>query len=258
MKTKSWVYILVAAVLVIIGGAILGFAEETVLKVKVDSSDSIKVFINGELTEINLDDLADGEERVIEAGEHTIIVKRVGDSLTVTLDGNELGDPQDMVWFGDEGDHEGMLKKVMVIKTGDEECDEGGHKVIMLGHPGMEHPEGIENIDVIIKSIEGALGEEAFNIEVIKEHLGEHILIDIDEEMHGHGENVFLKRIGAHADQLRFVCENDGAELTIKKSDATQEAYMCPVCGREMKKAPEVKVMHLMTTIDIVEDDVAE
>ena len=36
MKTKSWVHILVAAVLVIIGGAIIGFTEEMVLKVEVD------------------------------------------------------------------------------------------------------------------------------------------------------------------------------------------------------------------------------
>ena len=254
MKTKTWVHILVAAALVIIGGAVIGFAEQTTLKVMIEDDDSINVDVNGEVTVVNLDDLADGEERVIEAGEHTIVVKRVGDEFKITLDGNDFGAPgcaanhaENFVWVGDDGESVGVQKKVVVIKA-DDATGVPCEKKIMISADGEVLSPDSENFDVFIKKLEGALGEETIDIEVLKERLGEHMVVNVNGETHG--SPMIVKHHTVAKDTIRYVCPEDKTELSLKKDQATQESYLCPVCGRAMEKAPELKVMHFVTTIE--------
>lgn len=258
MKGKSWTHFLLAALLVIIGGVVIGFAGETILKIKMLDGDSVEVDINGELTVINLDDLADGEEQIVNASDPSIVVKRVGDEFRVILDGNEMGGHpgcdgfgEGLVWIGEAGEHHGA-HKVIVLEINDDEDFEGGNKVIRVIGDGDAGD--MIDIDVIIKQIEGELGDTAIDIEMLKEHFGEHAVIKIGEGHTGAGP-VFVKKFGGEADSLRFRCSEDGAELKVKKEDATQDSYLCPVCGRAMGKAPEVKMIHVMTTIETVNEE---
>jgi rubrerythrin len=212
MKRTTVVQV-VAAILVVLGGLAFVFAEERRIEVRVEANDGNQaiVMINGERHEVSIGDLAEGEQRTFTAGEHTVTVQRVGEELTVNLDGHGLGKPgcahsEKMVWVGEEGEHaehvmvhEGdgaKVHKKVVIVTGDDA--EGA---------GYRFETGGEGEDVKVIRVDDAL-------EVVSE-------------------------------RVTFRCSEDGTTLRIAKDKATQSSYTCPVCGRVMEKAeaPEVRVM---------------
>ncbi len=88
MKSESWTRYLVAAALVLLVGAVWVLAEEIEMMVKVrnNGGEEITVDVNGVKETVRLDDLAEGEERVFDVGDHPITIKRVGDQLTLVHD----------------------------------------------------------------------------------------------------------------------------------------------------------------------------
>jgi hypothetical protein len=254
-----------AALLVLILGSVVSFAEVQTLKLKVKKggAETVEVDHNGAVEVIELEDLADGEERSFTAGEHSITVRRDGDELIVKMDGEDLagvhtvvGDGKaNMVWVSDGNEKkidvfsDKELKGKRVIMIGDE-GGEGEHKIIKIKCEGDEtdcdHLETID-IETIVK---GELDPEA----LVKGIGEEHIMLHVDSTVQGHhGEPLVIKSRGGA--MTRYRCPEDATMLVIDKEKATQEHYLCPVCGREMEKldAPEMKVMTFVTKAEVEE-----
>jgi hypothetical protein len=229
------VQMVVAAVAVTIGGVLLAGAapEQMTIKVAIEEAGTAAVTVNGESHVVKLDDLADGGEQSFTAGEHTVVVRRAGDELKVHLDGRELGSEtsdvsaHSMVWVGEgadggvhvvgSGDHE---KRIMVFTGTESAGDEQTTRIVRIGG---DLPGDGEAVTVDVATIAKALGGEAVVV-------------------------------GGGADRVHYRCEADDSELGLRPADATQESYLCPVCGRPMTKAaaPRVKVIRIETE---VEDD---
>ena len=58
-------------------------------------------------------------------------------------------------------------------------------------------------------------------------------------------------------DKVRYRCSEDGTQLVLDKDDATQESYVCAVCGRVMDKVetPEVRMVTVVLEEESEEDD---
>jgi len=93
MKLESWTRYLVAAALVLLVGAAWVLAEEKTMRVEVRTEDGqeMTIDVNGVTEVIQLEDLADGEERIYDVGGHEVTVKRVGESLSLVHDGPMSG-----------------------------------------------------------------------------------------------------------------------------------------------------------------------
>ncbi len=233
MKQSSLVQMIVAAVLVVLGGLALAFGgqEKVRLEVEQEASDQVTVKLNDETYTVRLQELADGAEKSYSAGERTLKVKRVGDKLVVSLDGHELcsGDDEDtLVWVG-EG--EGKAEKVVVLDDGKGKV----HKKIVVLKDGDGDLQDASAFQYRIFTDDD--DDDATRVKVIALAGDDDIAIPFEK---------------AHADRVRFRCAEDGTTLAIAKDKATQESYACPVCGRPMEKAAErkVKVMTVVTGED--------
>ena len=215
MNRNAWTRYLMAAVLVLVVGAVWVLAEEIEMKVEVrnEGGQEITVVVYGVKEGIHLDDLAEGEERSFDVGGHPIVVKRVDDQLTLIHEGGEMlekihhagdnkmvwiteGDTKDVFVVGD-GDHEGH--HVMIVKTG-----EGDFETIDI--KGDHHMEWI------------AEGDEGHPIIIKKGH-----------NFHGDGF-------------VSYRCEETGSMLMVKKDDAILDSYVDPATGCLMEKVEEAKV----------------
>lgn len=133
MKENRCMQVLVAAVVIVIAGCVIALAETVDVEVEVDEKAATRVEVRTDDTidVFTLDDLADGEERVIKEGDHTITVRRDGDDITVEMDGEALdaGMPghgpkiRKMIMMGEPG--EGEEKKI--IKMGGMHGAHGAH-----------------------------------------------------------------------------------------------------------------------------------
>lgn len=63
----------------------------------------VELNLNGVEHIFTLDDLADGEKRMLKNGEHTLVIERNGDNLNVTHDGVQV-DAQENLWIQEDGD----------------------------------------------------------------------------------------------------------------------------------------------------------
>ena len=231
MIRNTWTRYLVAAALVLLVGAVWVLAEEIQMKVEVrnEGGQEITVDVNGAVEVIQLDDLAEGEERTYDVGGHPIVIRRVDDQLTLVHDGHPMhglkhigeadedliwvteGGEGDAVFFGD-GDHQGH--RVMIIKKGDGD---------------------LETID-----IEGAP-------HVMKWH-GEG----------GEGERVIVKSGGPHSmhgDFVHYRCEETGSMLMVKKDDAILDSYVDPATGCLMEKVEPPERLIKVFVHEIEEED---
>jgi len=239
MNRNAWTRYLMAAVLVLVVGAVWALAEEIEMKVEVrnQGGQEITVDVNGVKEVIHLDDLAEGEERSFDVGGHPIVVKRVDDQLTLIHEGGEMlekihhagdnkmvwvteGDTMDVFFVGD-GDHEGH--RVMIMKTGegdfetiDIDRDHEGHHVMI-----MKTGEGdFETIDV---------DGDHHNTWIAKGEEGNPIIIKEGHHFHG-------------GDFVSYRCEETGSMLMVKKDDAILDSYVDPATGCLMEKVEEAKV----------------
>ena len=252
MNKGTWVHWLLASIVILLVGAVLVAAEDRIeVKVEKESANEITVDINGEVETIHLDDLADGEERSFDVGDHNLVVKRVGDDLRLTSDGHAFGvlgghgvDLDTMLWVTDdgekieidgEGDHS-AVKKVVVMKT---DAEGGGETRSYTVH--------IDGEDVL-------LGNE-LDIEIDE-------LMDLDAEGHPHA--VFISKDGAGdhpviiksqlagIGMVTYRCEETGSVLRVKKEDAIEDAYICPATGCVMTKVeePEFRVIKIRKQVE--------
>ena len=247
MRKQTWVHLVIAAILVLAVGAIIASAEERIeVRVEKNSSDEISVDVNGVTEVVRLDDLADGESRTFDVGDHELVVKRVGDALTIVSDGHGFtsfgghGKSLDtMIWVNDEGEN---------IEI-DGDCEFEGEKVIVMKVVGGEGEDGesktytihIDGDDVMLD------GEHNVEIaEIMKLHGGGHhgaVFISKD------GNVLHPSMMGAHqwhGDVVKYLCEETGSTLLVKKDDAIEDAYICPATGCVMTRVEETDVQVIM------------
>jgi hypothetical protein len=249
MKLESWSRYLVAAVLILVVGAIWALAEETTMKVEVRSEDGreLTIDVNGVKEVVTLEDLAEGEERTFDVGGHEISVKRDGDRLLLV---------------GEDGHHERFSATVtdgephrerhVVIKTMGEEGEVDVDANVMFVGEGDQtmvfRGEGHPNHDVfILKDEDGEI-----DIEALEEKFGEdfeefyttdgaHVMKWVDED---DGEPIVIERLGhhGHGDFVTYRCEETGSMLTVKAEEGLLDDYIDPVTGCVMKKVEHTGV----------------
>ncbi len=237
MKQLSWLYWIVAAAIVLVGGAALAFADSDGEVKKM-----VKVNVNGDVDSLGLDDLADGETREFDAGDHTVTVTRNGNDLEVLLDGEEIGGhvlpgSERMIWVGEdglpEGHAEGLGRQVIVMKDGGEgdmvtqtvtihtDCDDGEIDCETVDVDVMAHPHAVY-----------FAGDDGDHPMIIKTH-------------------------GMHDGMVRYRCEETGSVLLVGEEDALSDTYICPATGCVMEKVtePEMRVIKLEHRVEVEDDD---
>lgn len=251
MTRHDVVRTILAALLILGVGVAFAVAESLEVRVKrVGTDHTVIVDADGITEELSLGDLADGEEREITAGDHTVTVRRDGDRLEALLDGEPITAPatRTMVWVGDDGvTHEvsGGDHKVIVLR--DDDADEGEARVFTYKISDGELSEDVDiDVEEIRRQIEAGEIGETFDVEVN----GPHVVMKS-----GEGHPTFVTSHAFHGDdRVMYRCEETGSELIVKADDALLDSYIDPVTGCLMEKVetPEVRV------VTIVEERVDE
>ena len=281
MKENRWMQVLLAAVLIIIAGGVIALAETVDVEVEVDgdAQTTVEVRTDDSIDVFTVDDLADGEERIIESGEHTITVRRDGEEITVLMDGEALGGGdgamiQKMIRIGEPGDGD---EKQIVMVGGHHghkfiECDsdgEEGIKIIKIrkgdgGEDFVWHGDGDADLEEILIELEEEIGEsELAEIKLILEGGMEgHEMI-----FFGDDEGADLHKIikmgghhgmhGAHFGKVCYRCEETGSMLLVDPEHATQDTLVDPASGCLMKKMADEnpKVIMIKKELRIIEED---
>ncbi len=262
MSKEKRLQLIIAAIVVIVLGAVLASAEDRIeVRVEKESADEVSIDINGVTEVIHLEDLAEGESRSFNVGDHDLVVKRVGDDLTIVTDGYgffggtgatidtniwvtddcEAGDEdcEHIVIKGDSGFGEKRVEKVIVVASGDQEVGEAktytirvdGDEVMVDGDYNIE-------IDEIMKLHGG----------------GEHGAFFISEDGNVHHPSM-MSIHGMHGDMVKYRCEETGSVLLVKKEDAFEDVYICPATGCVMNKVeePEMRVIKIQKTVEVDE-----
>lgn len=244
MKSSTWLSILVAAALVLAGGALLALAapgEEAAL-----ADQRVVVDANGTVQTIGLEDLADGESREIAAGDHTVTVTRSGQQLAVLLDGKDLMgeapvdlDRKTVVWVGEEGDGNPHAERVVVLKGAAAGEPAEARTVVIRTREG----DGEEEVTVDVHAIADAEWSE------LDAAGGKHTMIFTSAEPGS--EPVVVAAPGRRPGMVRYRCEATGSELLVDKDNATAESYVCPATGCVMIRVeePEVRVIKVVKTV---------
>ncbi len=253
MRKQTWVQWVVAAILVVIAGAFIASAEERIeIRVEKESADLISVDVNGVTEVVRLEDLADGESRTFDVGDHELVVKRVGDDLTIISDGHGFGSfgahgagHSTNVWVTDDGEDieitgDCEFKKMIVVKVDGLEGEDGEVKTYTI------HVDGDE---VLLDGEHNIVIDEIMNL-----HEGHHGAVFISED--GDVDHpMIIKSHGMHAGLVKYLCEETGSILMVKQEDALEDAYICPATGCVMTKVdePEVRVIKIQKKIEIDE-----
>jgi hypothetical protein len=246
MKQFSWIHMVLAAAMVVAGGAVTAFADgDSELRKKV------KVDVDGDVESFELDDLADGESREFEAGEHTITVTRSGDELSVLVDGEDLVGRglggNHMVWLTEdeflESAGEGGAERVLIVnRQGGWEHD---LRTIMVHAECDSEAEDCEQLDIDIESL-GDLDVHALEglplVTVMTSSAGPHPLV--------------LTARAVTAGMVRYRCEETGSELLVEEQGAVSDSYVCPATGCLMERVdePRIKVIKLRHDVEISDD----
>lgn len=253
MSKETRVQLIVAAIVVVVLGAILASAEERIeVRVEKENADEISVDINGVTEVVRLEDLADGESRTFNVGDHELVVKRVGDDLTIVTDGHgfgAFGGPGATVntnlWVTDDCEAgDGDCEHIVI----DGDCEFGGKKVIVMTSGDQEAGEAktytirVDGDEVMVD------GDENIELdEIIKLHGGgAHGAVFISEDGDVQHPSVFGMH-QMHGGMVKYRCEETGSVLLVKKEDALEDVYICPATGCVMNKVeePEVKVIKI-------------
>ena len=244
MKSSTWLSILVAAALVLVGGALLALAAPGSNAAVAEQR--VVVDGNGTLQTIGLEDLADGESREIAAGDHTVTVTRSGQQLEVLLDGKDLmgGAPVDLdrkavVWVGEVGDGRALADRVVVFEGAAAEPAEARAVVIRT-----QEGEGEEEVTVDVRAIGDAEWSE------LDAAGGKRTMIFTSVEPGS--EPVVVAAPGQRPGMVRYRCEATGSELLVDKGQATAESYVCPATGCVMTRVdePEVRVIKVVKKVE--------
>jgi hypothetical protein len=257
MNKGTWVHWLLASIVILLLGAALAVAEERIeVKVEKHGGDEITVDVNGVVETIHLEDLADGEERSFDVGDHSLVVKRVGDDLTMVTGGHSFGalgghakSLDTMVWVTDdgeeieiEGDCEKKAARKIVVMKSDAQGDDDTkiYKIRVDGDDVLLDKEMNIEIDEVMTI--GA-GDHPHAVFISEDGQGDHPVI--------------IKTHRAGADMVKYRCEETGSVLLVKKDDAYHDTYICPATGCIMTKVeePEVKVIEIRKTIEIEEEE---
>lgn len=260
MSKQTRVQLIIVAIVVVVLGAVLASAEER-LEVRVEkaSADEISVDINGVTEVVHLDDLADGESRSFNVGDHDLVVQRVGDNLNIVTDGQSFGS------FGGGGGTFDTNIWVTDDCEGDDDCEH----IVLEGDCELGEKK-VEKVIVVASGDQEAGEAQAYTIRVDGDNVmvdGDHEL-DIDEivKLHGAGEHgaIFISEdgnvqhpgvvnwTGMNSDMVKYRCEETGSTLLVKKDDAIEDVYICPATGCVMTRVeePEVHVIKIHKKVE--------
>jgi len=245
MKRSTWVYV-VAAALVLVAGTVLVSAGEERIEVRVekDSDSEVAVTVNDVTEVIHLDDLSEGESRTFDVGDHELVVKRVGDELTIITEGHAIANIGDhgmskdiMVWVGDEGENLEIHKEKVIVIKADGDADALHNEFTYHIKGDGEFLDGECDIDIE---------------EILATHGGEgHAAIFIDAEGGEHHPTIIKRHMGDN--MVKYRCADTGSILMVKKDDAIEDVYICPATGCVMEKLEEPQLK--MITIKVEEED---
>jgi len=257
-----------------------GEADETTV-VKCQKKAVIKLD-GGDPIVLELKDLADGESKTYQSGEHTVVVTRKGDRIAVTVDGKEMDLPG-LQWedkdgqihiFAQDGD-EGQEGKKLIFVTEDVEKGEGkdGSCQVVIHKQKGDGPNEVEVVKTV-KVIAGdgkvvVCGDEdgkLVEIEGLKKGETKVVTKDgktftvtragEDVEWTGQEGDTFTVKVddegGAGEHKVILVQRKDGPEgeaaaekkvlVLVLQDDAGQTSHVKIECREETGQEPEVTV----------------
>lgn len=246
MRTNTWLRALLAAAIVLAGGAVLALASPAGGDPLRDQRVIVKT--DGAVQTLALDDLADGETRELETGEHRLSVTRVGDRLEVRLDGEEVlgGDDEasglkTMLWVDDGGGSAKRSERILVL-GGDDASDLTTYSIRTTN----DDPSGEVSVDVeaIAESLEGfgglAASGEAGTLIFTPSAGGAPMVVTTSRPRPG---------------MVRFRCEESGSELLLPEADAKADSYVCPATGCLMTRVEEPEDVHVIKIVKTKRDE---
>ena len=223
MRSTRWIQIVIAAAVVLVAGAALVLAEDVRVEAQAEGGEyTVKVVTDGEAETYTVEGLADGEERVISSGEHEIVLRRDGDRLLISVDGDEIGAglAEEMRWVDDGGRTNDLDHELLLFGAG---ADGGGDQARVERRIFVRH---------------GGDGERRV-VKIRKTGDGDPVLIEED--------------LGS--DRVRYRCADGGSELIVPASDDLLDSYVDPVTGCVMERVEERR-LRVITLIE--EEDAGE
>jgi len=252
MKRGSWTQVLMAAAMILIAGAVHGFAEAGDDERPQDQR--VVVDINGAVQTIGPADLADGESRQLAAGPHTVTVTRSGQKLEVLLDGKSLlqdepsvSDQGAVAWIGKEGEDAPQAERVVVMTRAEGESAQL-RTVVVRTREGEDEEELTVDVEAIA---DGDLSEHSGGG-------GGRTMIFTSAEPGS--EPVVVAAPDRRPGMVRYRCEATGSELLVARDRATADSYVCPATGCVMTRVaePEVRVIKVIKKLETGDDEPTE
>ena len=281
MRDRFWLQTLVAAILLLLGGALLAFSAE--VKVDVDkksgSTQTVTVVINDVTHTVSLGDLKKGEARTFGEGDDAVTVTRKGDRLLVTTKDDEKavqGDQRIVIVRDEDGTRREKTIRVKVERLGRRaermaaRCRRHEKRLQMHSEVSEKLRERLEKLkqrlatlnlekgkvpEDVLKEIEGLqlpeLPDSDDDVFLVAPH--PHVWVsgdDDDEDVHvmvlglpPHHRHGGgeLRWISEDDHAVRFRCDKDDVTLRVPETAAKGRTFKCPICGAAMHELKPIK-----------------
>jgi hypothetical protein len=245
---RNQVAIMVLAAVFVIGIGAVVFAGQstttdtvTIKMTRGDAEQQVTVDVNGVAETVRLEDLADGEERVVGSGDHVLTVRRNGDQLEVLRNGEPIDGGHRMIWT----DHGGESH----------DLGDGQHKVFVVATADGSAHTWVADEDVDFHSVDEDLPEDVrLKIEELQSSLASGEEGSPRTMVVRTGDAPIFVSRSAAGDRVVYRCADSGSELIVKKSDALLDSYVDPVTGCLMERV-ETPNIEVVTKIETIVED---
>lgn len=280
MRDRFWLQTLLAAVLLLLGGALLAFSAE--VKVDVDkksgSTQTVTVVLNDVTHTVSLGDLKEGEARTFGEGDDAVTVTRKGDRLLVTTkDDEEPEGGQRIIIVRDEDGK--RLEKSMQMKV--ERVGRGADRVAARCRRHEKRLRFSHEASERLRQRLEKLKQRLSTLDLKEGKVPQDVLEELESlqlpELPGFDDDVFLVRPHAHVwvsgddddedarvmvlglpshhrhgarglwwvseddNAVRFRCDKDDVTLRVPEAEAKGKTFKCPICGAAMKELKPVR-----------------
>ncbi len=281
MRDRFWLQTLVAAVLLLLGGALLAFSAE--VKVDVDkksgSTQTVTVVLGDVTHTVTLGDLKEGEARTFGEGDDAVTVMRKDDRLLVTTkedEGAAEGGQRIIIVRDEDGKR---LEKSIQMKV--ERLDRRAERMDARCRRHEKRLQVHHEVSERLRERLEKLKQRLSTLDLEKGKVPGDLLEELDSlqlpELQDFGDDVFLVEPHPHVwvsgddddedvrvmvlglpprhrhgagelgwiseddHSVRFRCDKDDVTLRVPDAAAKGRTFKCPICGAAMHELEPVK-----------------
>jgi len=279
MRDRFWLQTLLAAILLLLGGALLAFSAE--VKVNVDkksgSTQTVTVVLNDVAHTVSLGDLKEGEARTFGKGDDAVTVTRKGDRLLVTTKDDEEPEGGQRIIIVRDEDGKRLEKSIqMKVERLGRRAERMAarcrrhEKRLQMSHEASEKlrerleklKQRLSTLDLkqgkvpqdVLEELESLQLPEPpdFDDDVFLVRPRAHVWVsgDDDEDArvmvlglpshHRHGARG-LWWVSEDDNAVSFHCDKDDVTLRVPEAEAKGRTFKCPICGAAMQEVKPVR-----------------